>query len=313
MGPEFNAEMRCQSEWGWLLAFWLFLSGTAGALFLLYQVMGLPGSIGNLAIGLMLLGGGVLLLEQGSPSRFWRAVTGIRTSWLSRGTVFVVTFVLFGTLSLALKRVPAWPANDAFANALGWIASLSALMVVLYPGLFLSNHRSVPFWRTPMLPIVLAISGIAGASAVILVALPWLDRGLDSYRILAVGSNVAAVSAFCVYLVSMARRNGAASEAVRLLNRPPLAWFLWGGVFFIGSIVPVTLLLAKPEASSQFAGACMLVGCLLLRYCVLKAGVLVPAALAQKGFELLNLNRTNLDDLAREYGHATVGTPANER
>ena len=53
------------------------------------------------ALGSIVLGGVVLLLELGSPTRAWRGVLRIRTSWLSRGVVLVCFFVLTGFLSVA--------------------------------------------------------------------------------------------------------------------------------------------------------------------------------------------------------------------
>lgn len=311
MAPDFNAEMRCQNEWGWLLAIWLFLSGTAGGLFLIYQIAELPVFFGLLAIAVLVVGGGVLLLEQGSPLRAWRATSGIRTSWLSRGTVFVASFLACATLSLTLKWLTAPPSMSGLAELIGWIASVFALLVVLYPAFFLANNRSVPFWHTPMLPIVFLIYACMGASAVVLTGADRLDHDLASYRLLATGSIASAIVVLGVFLYTMARAHIAARESVKILNRAPLGWILWGGVVFVGSLLPLALLLTRQE-TPQLAGACMLVGGLLLRYCVLKAGVLVPAALAQKGFELIRLNRTNVDDLAREYGHTTEGTSANE-
>lgn len=292
MARDFNAEMRCQSEWGWLLAIWLVLSGTASGLFLVYRLADLPDFYGMTAVGMLGVGVAVLLLEQGSPLRAWRAVSGIRTSWLSRGTVFVIGFFAFATLSLAALRLPVAPWFGALARFFGWLAALGALLVTLYPGFFLANHRSVPFWRTPLLPIVFVIAAIVGASAVLLIAAG------GTYRTLAGGSIAAELAVLCVYLVAMSRVEGAAGESVRLLNRAPLAWFFWGGVVVLGSVVPLALLWSEP----RLAGVCMLGGCLLLRYCVLKAGVLVPPPLAATRFDFIRLARTNIEVLAREYG-----------
>ncbi|MCL4182028.1 MAG: polysulfide reductase NrfD [Burkholderiaceae bacterium] len=312
MARDFNAEMRCQSEWGWLLAIWLFLSGTASGLFLMYRLADLPEFFGMTAVGMLCVGGAVLLLEQGSPMRSWRAVSGIRTSWLSRGTVFVIGLLAFATLSLAAKRLPAAPWTGELAGSFGWLAALCALLVMLYPGFFLANHRSVPFWRTPMLPIVFVISAIVGASAVVLIASGAANDGRGAYRTFAGGSIAATLVVLCVYLVAMSQLKGAAGESVRLLNRAPLAWFFWGGVVVLGSALPLALLWSQP-AAPRVAGVCMLGGCLLLRYCVLEAGVLVPAPLAAAPFDFIRLTRTNIEDLAREYGQASAETSRNER
>ena len=56
----------------------------------------------------------------------------------------------------------------------------------------------------------------------------------------------------------------------------------------------------------------MLVGCLLFRYCVLKAGVFVAPALAVEEYDFSRLNR-NSATLEREYaGMAGHGAPIGE-
>ena len=148
---------NASSEWGWLLSIWLFLSGTGCGLFVLFKILDLPVFFALLALGSIVLGGVVLLLELGSPTRAWRGVSRVRTSWLSRGVVFVCFFILTGFLSVAPALV-SWSAlgdRQPGGRALGWIAALCALMIVLYPGFFLAKNRSVPFWNTAWLPAVL--------------------------------------------------------------------------------------------------------------------------------------------------------------
>lgn len=309
MTQGFNAEMKCQREWGWLLSIWLFMSGTACGLFLLYQVANLPAFFGSLAIVLLVLGGGVLLLEQGSPLRAWRAVSRISTSWLSRGVVFVCLFLASGILAIAPDLAPGLPWGGALAKGLAWIAGLSALFVVLYPGFFLANNRSVPFWYTPMMPALLVLSAAMGASALVLVGSGYLKNGLAPYGTVAAVTIVANFIFVCVYLIAMDQAGSAAKESVRLLNHAPMAWIFWGGVVVIGMGLPLVLLLWVP-AGLGLAGVCMLIGCFLLRYCLLKVGVYVPAALVQQGLDFSRLNRSS-SELEREYaGAAAPSTPA---
>ena len=306
MQRKFNAEMRCQQEWGWLLSIWLFLSGTACGLFLLYELVDLPAVFGLLSVGLLIVGGAVLLLEQGSPMRAWRAVSRIRTSWLSRGVIFVMLFLAFGVLALATAVLPdlAWSAG--LARTLHAIAGLCALMIVLYPGFFLAANRSVPFWHTPVLPVLLLASSAMGAFALVLAGSFQLPQGLQRIGELAAWSILANLALVLVHLLAMARSGGAAAKSVQLLGSGALSWAFWGGVIVVGMAVPLALLLwiASPSA---LAGACMLVGCFVLRYCLLKAGVYIPAAIAQQGLDFSRLNRSG-GELEREYAAAAGST-----
>ena len=75
--------------------------------------------------------------------------------------LFVTLFILASFLSLAPKFV-SLPWDRAVP---GWIAALCALMIVLYPGFFLAQNRSIPFWNSAWLPacFVLALAGFVVA------------------------------------------------------------------------------------------------------------------------------------------------------
>jgi formate-dependent nitrite reductase membrane component NrfD len=303
MAQGFNAELKCQQEWGWLLSIWLFLSGTGCGLFVLFKVLDLPIFFALLALGSIVLGGAVLLLELGSPLRAWRGMSRIRTSWLSRGVVFVCFFILTGLLSVAPALVPwlPWDGASLGGRALGWIAALCALMIVLYPGFFLAKNRSIPFWNTGWLPAVLVCYAATGASAMILLGSAYLKvgEGLHPFDSLAAVLIVVNGILVGVYLLAMHRAGGPAKESVRLLNAPPLSWTFRVGVILVGILLPLLLVLWVPSAV-VLAGLCMLAGSLLFRYCVLKVGVYVPPAVVQEGMDFSRLNRTGTD-LEREY------------
>jgi len=305
----FNTDLRCQREWGWLLAIWLFLSGTASALFLYFRIFSLPPFIAQLSLGLLLLGGLVLLLEQGNPARAWRAPLRVRTSWLSRGVLFVSAFVVSCFFYLApefLSWLP-WDANSVSGQALAWIATLCALMIILYPGFFLAKNRSIPFWNTLLLPAIFVTYAALGGAATLLIGGAFLGEGLRQFGSLAAALLVLNFVVFAVYLLVMHRAGGPARESVRLLNRAPLSWSLRIGVVGVGMVLPLAMLLG-PSSLEAPAGACILVGSLLLRYCLLKVGVYIPTALVE-GVDFSRLNRSG-DDLEREY-RSVAGRYAN--
>jgi sulfite dehydrogenase (quinone) subunit SoeC len=301
MAQGFNAQLKCQQEWGWLLSIWLFLSGSGCGLFVLFKLLDLPILFAVLGLGSIVLGGAVLLLELGSPLRAWRGVSRMRTSWLSRGVFFVCFFLLTGFLSVAPAWVAwlPWDSASRSAGALGWIAALCALMIVLYPGFFLAKNRSIPFWNTAWLPAVLVSYAASGASAMILLGSAYLRNGVSPFDSLAAVLIVLNGMLVGVYLLAMHRESGPARESVRLLNTAPMSWSFRLGVILVGMLLPLMLLLWVPSAA-VLAGACMLAGSFLFRYCVLKVGVYVPPALVQEGMDFSRLNRSSTE-LQREY------------
>jgi len=295
----FTLEQRSQHEWAWLLALYLFLGSLGGSLFLLFWIFQLPLAFGMAAIGLVLLGAITLLFKLGSPWRAWRACFRPGTSWISRGVLFVCGFFLFACLFLApaLASRPLW--SGGATAVFGWLAAAFALLTALYPGFVLSASRAIPFWRTPLLPLLLFSYAALAAAGVILLALPASARPIET---LAIGLLAANIVLLALYLFVMSQAGGSARESVRRLNRAPLNVLFWLGVVVLGLFAPL-LAIVWGEAKA-WAGAGLLLGGFLFRLCVLKAGVYdLPTALLPANVNFSTLNR-NSTDLAREYAGA---------
>ena len=303
MAQGFNMELRCQQEWGWLIATWLFLSGSGSGLFLLYELFDLPSVFALLSLGTIILGGAVLLWELENPLRAWRGVTRLGTSWLSRGALSVWLFVVCSSLLIApafaaFSSLP-WGQGDVVAKALEWVAGLCALVISLYPGFSLAKNRSIPFWNTAFVPVISFGFALMGASGLVLLASLWLSDDLQGVASLAGVVIVVNLFLMALHMFVMHRAGGASRESVRLLNRGPLAWTFWIGVVLVGMIVPLAVV-ALLQSPAAVAGAGLLIGTFLFRYCVLKAGVYVPPALAEQGMDLSKLKRPNVE-LRQEY------------
>jgi formate-dependent nitrite reductase membrane component NrfD len=300
----FNTQLRAQQEWAWLLAIWLFLGGTGSGLYLLYLLLGLPGYFAALALGLVLSGGVILLLELGSPLRAWRTVFRPGTSWLSRGVFFVFFFIVACFLAIApsfewFSWLP-WAADGAAVRLLGWAAGLCALMIILYPAFFFhSTSLAIPFWNTRLLPLLFVSYAVLGGGGIVLLLSSYsggIAAPVELAAVVLIALNAVMIA---IYLLAMYRAGGSAQESVRRLNRSPLSWVFWIGVVAVGMILPLSAILFMPSALAA-AGAGILLGGLLFRYCVLKAGVYVPFALAAGGTDWSKLNRTSAD-FEREY------------
>src|SRR3989337_3517248 len=158
MAHEFNMKLTPQEEWSWLLAVDLFLGGMGGGLFLLFLIFNLSPSIAVLSLGLVALGAVVLMVELGRPLRAWRALLKPFSSWISRGVIFVSLFLIFGALYVApafefFSWLP-WGDDPTARKTIGAIAGAAALLVTLYPGFVLAASPSIPFWNSPLLPVL---------------------------------------------------------------------------------------------------------------------------------------------------------------
>lgn len=280
MVHEFNTELAAQEEWGWLLALDLFFAGMGAALFLLFLMFDLPPFVALLSLGLVALGAVVLLVELGHPLRAWRALCKPFSSWISRGVICVTLFIVFGGLySASGSDFLAWlaPQSEAARRAFGAIAAIAALFVILYPGFVLAASPSIPFWNSPLLPVFFLTHSLMVASGLVflLSSSGLLSANLQGMNFLAVVLIVVNLALGAMYL-AISRGSGLANrESVRRLNEGSLGLLFQGGAIFLGMIVPLVMVLWLPSVLA-LAGLCILIGGLLFRYCVLKAGVYVP-------------------------------------
>ena len=280
MAHEFNTELTAQEEWGWLLALDLFFGGMGGGLFLLFLSFNLPPSVAVISVLFVALGAVVLMIELGHPLRAWRALCKPFSSWISRGVFCVTLFVFFGMLYSAPGfDAFSWlaPDSDSVRRTIGVIAAVSALLVMLYPGFILAASPSIPFWNSPFLPVIFACHSLMVASGFLFLIAP---LGLDGAKLpgisfLGVILIVVNLVMGAMYLSNSKGSGLAAKEAVRLLNEGSLGWTFKLGVVLVGMVGPLVILLWMPSILA-LAGLFILVGGLLFRYCVLKAGVYVP-------------------------------------
>ncbi len=303
MSNAFNMELRAQQEWSWLLAIWLFLGGSGSGLFLLFLALALSPVYAAVSLALIVVGGVVLLLELGNPLRAWRAIFFLGSSWLSRGAFCVFLFAVSALLSVGPRfEILSWLSpldNSLAARLLGWLAGLCALMIILYPAFFFrSTSRAIPFWNTPLLPLLFASYAGLGGVGLVLLLTPYLEAPSQVAPLAGVLIliNAALIS---IYLVVMHRSGGSARESVRLLSHPPLSLIFWIGVVVLGMVFPLVEVLFI-QSTMAVAGAFLLLGGFLFRYCLLKAAVYIPPALVATEFDLSKLNRTSAD-FEREY------------
>jgi formate-dependent nitrite reductase membrane component NrfD len=284
-GEEFSLAWRSQSVWSWQVALDLF-SGSLGACLFLAAVFYGAGAWAWAGLGLVAFAGLVLLSHLGQPHRFWRAFARLRTSWMSRGALYMTAFIVLGALALApgvggLGSEP-WASAAPAGRVLAVLAGIAAALVVLYPGLVLSSSPSIPLWQSPLLPVLFAGFALAGAVLVLLGA-GALPAGAAPAVAAHVGLPLLAADAVLLglYLEVAGRSGAAARESVRRLTRTSLAGTFLGGVLGAGLLVPLACLAidlwGTPSSAWVVAAAVTaLGGGYLFRHCWLRAGIYGP-------------------------------------
>ncbi len=303
----FLCGMRPQSEVGpgWRVphATWFLAMGLGGGLYLfrltlglgLGMIMGLP-LVDTLSIVLVGIGGAILIADLGHPGRFLKAVLNVKTSWIARGAICDLVFMILGALAIAphlelpgmsrpLGWLP-WTMESPIGLVLQWIAWVAALVVMLYVGFVLYGSHSVPFWRMSYVPVLLPLSSLAGAMGIAFLTTPFTAiSGVSLKSLEGLQSVIIAATLLLVFAhVRGASKSTATTRAsANLLTSGSYSVHFIGGVCILGLMVPLVMLgyayLASGPAETllvPITGFLTIVGGFLLRFVLLKAAVFAP-------------------------------------
>ena len=298
---DFKPGPRAQMEWGFggrrkwrdgalLLA--LFLGGIGAGQFVVSTW--LIDSVASALVGLLIVGVGKTvahLVYLGQPARFYRLFLRPRTSWISRGLMFMVVFVVFGAAYLApdigFEWVP-WTSDSALGEALWFVALLGAGLVMVYDGFVLASCKSIASWNTALMPPLFFTYAMAGGVAMTyLTVIATGSEILDDETILSLDAILLTTmfALIVIYIVSMATSITTAKESVRRLTSTRLAISFLGLAIVAGLMVPLALTyLHETAAEGTVATALLaasaaleLAGDLSLRHSILRAGLHTPA------------------------------------
>lgn len=284
-----------QTTFGWLVSADTFLGGTGAGVFLVsfmldvlreYEPMAKVGAV--LGPALVFVGGLLLIAHLGSKTKLYKLPSN-PSSWMSRGTWIMAFFIIFGLgyslPSLNLFAWLPWSKGTTSGEIIGAVAAVASVLMLTYTGLLLAVGKRVPFWSTPALPFLFLFSGLSTGIACLLLMAPLYQASIGQEIVPALRRLVIAeVILVLMQLVGLgiyleiAKHGGVSSvESIRSLKRP----VFFGGVIIIGLIIPLCLLFCGAVASDIFvltslagaAGILLLVGGILLRYSIIRAGV----------------------------------------
>lgn len=242
------------------------------------------------------------LIYLGKPLRFWRTMPPFsgawRTSWIARGVVFTVLFSMFGFAQLITSYILG---SDFLASGqahnivyyadiiLKIIAGFFVILTGIYCGFMMSYCKSIPFWNTGILPIVILNAGIADGLALVMgigllaggvgVYGPEYFHNLEYASRIVLGVNAVLLG---TYLMNASYQSSTAELSVRELLVGRVAVVFWLGIVFFGIVMPLAI-----SFISMFTGdvtTILLViaiightaGAFALKYCILKVGIYKP-------------------------------------
>lgn len=290
---EFVIGFKRQKVWGWPIATALFAAGTGSGLFLVsLWLESQTGNNFNAGIILGLIVGGIatsaaFVFDLGRKERFWRVMLRPGKSWLSRGIILIMVMVIFGALYIApqwLGWLP-WSKGDGIGRTLQIVSAIAALGVMMYSGFLLSYSSSIPFWNTPLLPVLFVVySFMGGVGSIFALNLALGGTGVNfkSLEMIEISLITASFILIFVYILTMLYSTMAAKQAASILLKGKLALPFIGGVIVLGLVIPALIILltysgtvgtSAASAVLVVAGICELTGGWLLRYSLLRVGV----------------------------------------
>jgi formate-dependent nitrite reductase membrane component NrfD len=295
---------QVQTEWRWLVAAYLFLAGVGGGAYLagvIADILGgpywMPVSKIGITLGLpcVLIGTLFLLADLGTPSHAWRVWMKPKTSWIARGTIIIVLFMIFAAIHMGWL---VWPFpgpladNGSARHLIGVLGAVFAFLTVIYTGLLLAYNQPIALWHTAQLPVLFFFSAVStGIMAIMLIG----GGGGIAAEQMALLAKVDAVLivlelfTLVVFLYNAYRTLESRFSAQRILCGPVATTF-WLGVMACGLILPLLLELYGGQGMTETLAAVLgLFGGLCLRFTILAGGMISPVVAG--GFEFARIFR----------------------
>jgi DMSO reductase anchor subunit len=275
MGAKFSTDVRFNHNMGLLETLSFQGEGVGAALYIAGFLTGHPVLV---FLGIAFVLGAVVVLRAhlGQPTRGWRALTRLRSAWVSRGTLVIAGFVALSMLAVAAGYVPRL---QPFRNLLGLAALVIAVPVVIYAGMLLRSMRAIRLWHSFNVPLSFSAHSAATALAFACVLEPKM-------RPAAIGALLVAAAMSAIHLLLVKPSPGTQASLNRLL-RGDLRGRLLAEAGVIGLAIPALAVLSSWPVSSamgfEAARAVLAVVALLrlygdfaYRYSIVLAGAYEP-------------------------------------
>lgn len=287
-----------ESAWGWLIVTYLFLAGAGSGAF----IAAVAGDLlapdwskalaraGSLAAGPLILVGTLCLvldLEAGLWEP-WRQVylVGNLRSMIAWGAIILSVFIPVAFLYAAALNEITVVGRYAkkYVRHLEVVGAFLAVATAGYTGVLIAVMNGVPFWNTPLMPVLFLASAISTGLAVAMIGAAIIDiKTIRTLSNFALGHVIfLSVEGFVLMLLifmSLTRSVEAAASANMLIGGS-LSPYFWALVVTVGIIVPFALSIVEyyeygemPKYLVIGADLCVLVGGMSLRALIILSGM----------------------------------------
>ena len=287
---DLRQDFRPQREWGEgrgvFLVIGHFLVGVAAGAWLFGLLfVYLPGLIAGFLLASA--GGLAHLAFLGRPERFWKMARHVRTAWVARGFVGLSLFLAGAALYLPPQLMAGWLwSGTSLLAQLGWLMAATGMVIlIVYMGFVYAASKAIPFWNSPLHPVLYMAYALRGGAAALLIAMAML--GVPSKetasQLLTIWIGVTAVVIVLFTLEiqgAIAGGNIAARRSVHEMFAGRVAVYFYGGTLLIGLVVPLALVSGRIAALSftvlAAIGLFSVLGDFFMKYTTIRAGVYMP-------------------------------------
>ena len=236
---------------------------------------------------LLILGLAFLVLDLGNPSHAFYVFSNPLSSVTSLGAILLaISTIITGLQGIGVLARQKRLSDSALLMLLGFIF---AVMVAWYPGALLMDKEGIPFWTSPLLPVIFLLTAVYAGAGYLLLVYALLPSRLkqqaeraSAYRLLYLALGSAGVGLLLI-LAHVALSLASPVEACRLS-----AQYLTTGFFaapfialgvVLGTLCPILLSwlsVRKKEVRSAYlalTGLLLICGAIVTRAGVLLVGV----------------------------------------
>ncbi len=286
IGDSFEVGARFQRYWDTSMANAFFCGELgAGLFFVSFLFDFVPGMVTGMLIT------GIFksffhITHMGVPMKSWRAILRPDRSWISRGLIGIVFYLLFGTLhslNMTFDLQASLGLGTAAGNLIQFFAACAALVVMTYQGFAMSHSTAISLWNTLLMPLSSLLYALTGG-AVLTILMGWNSlfamttsgqKHLTSETLLLLLISAIVVASI---LYSANNRSRGGKVSVRLLLTGSFRQPFWYLVTGAGFILPALLLWVAPGnfIAVLVAATGILVGYYSYRVLIFKSGVYEP-------------------------------------
>jgi formate-dependent nitrite reductase membrane component NrfD len=213
-------------------------------------------------------------------------VRHVRTAWISRGFIGLTLFLAGAMLYLPPLVLTGWPwAADSALGYLGWgMAAVGMVVLIVYMGFVYTASKGIPFWNSPLHPVLYMAYALRGGIAAMLVTMALFDApsaGATSLVTIWIAITVVVIVLFALEIQgALTGGNSAARRSVREMLAGRMAVYFYGGTLLIGLVVPLALVSGHiaPLGVGVLAaiGLFSALGDFFMKYTTIRAGIYLP-------------------------------------